>query len=70
MSERALQIAEMFDMLPEQEQNFAFEMMRKIVLAWDPDFTKVTPAERQRIAKAENSGFISDSDIDWDNIGT
>ena len=37
---------------------------------WDPDFTRVTPAERQRIAKAENSGFVSDSDIDWDNIGT
>ncbi len=70
MSEKSLQIAEMFDMLPEQEQNFAFEMMKKIVLAWDPDFTRVTPAERQRIAKAENSGFVSDSDIDWDNIGT
>lgn len=37
---------------------------------WGPDFTRVTPAERQRIAKAENSGFVSDSDIDWDNIGT
>lgn len=69
MSERTLQMAEMLEMLPENDQNLAFEIIRKLVLAWDPDFTKVTPADRQRIAKAENSGFVSDSDIDWDNIG-
>lgn len=34
----------------------------------DPDFTKVTPAEAVRIAAAENSGFIADEDIDWDNL--
>ena len=70
MSERTLQMAEMLEMLPENDQNLAFEIIRKLVLAWDPDFTKVTPADRQRIAKAENSGFVSDSDFDWDNIGT
>ena len=69
MSERTLQMAEMLEMLPENDQNLAFEIIRKLVLAWDPDFTKVTPADRQRIAKAENSGFVSDSDIDWDNVG-
>lgn len=69
MSEKTMQIAEMFDMLPEQEQNFAFEMMKKIVLAWDPDFTKVTPGERKEIENAENSGYISEKDIDWNNIG-
>lgn len=41
---------------------------QKLVLAWDPDFTKVTQEEAQRISKAENSGFIEDSDIDWDNL--
>lgn len=69
MSEKSIQIAEMFDMLPEKDQTLAFELIRKLVLAWDPDFTKVTPAERKRIEEAENSGFVSDSEIDWDNIG-
>ena len=43
--------------------------MDSIPVDWDPDFTKVTPAERKRIEEAENSGFVSDSEIDWDNIG-
>ena len=36
---------------------------------WDPDFTKVTPEEAERIQAAEDSGFILESEIDWDNIG-
>lgn len=35
---------------------------------WDPDFTKVTSEEASRIANAENSGFIDDTEIDWDNL--
>lgn len=35
---------------------------------WDPDFTKVTPQERAQIEHAEQSGFISESEIDWDNL--
>lgn len=35
---------------------------------WNPDFTKVTSDEATRIAAAENSGFIDDEDIDWDNL--
>ena len=34
----------------------------------DPDFTKVTSDEATRIAAAENSGFIDDENIDWDNF--
>ena len=67
MSEKTMQIAEMFDMLPEQEQNFAFEMMKKIVLAWDPDFTKLTPKERRELEEAENDPeYISHNAINWD----
>lgn len=68
MSEKTLKIAEMIDMLPEQEQNLAFEMMKRIILAWDPDFTKVTPKERKELEEAEKSGYVADSDIDWDNL--
>ena len=68
MSEKTMQIAEMLDMLPEQEQNLACEMLKRIILAWDPDFTKVTEKERKHIEEAEQSEFINENDIDWDNL--
>ena len=43
-------------------------MKPKQILAWDPDFTKVTEEEAERIRKAEESGFVDDSDIDWDHL--
>lgn len=55
-------------MLPESEQQFAYELMKKLVLAWDPDFTKVTPAEAIQLKQAEESGFIAEDEIDWDNL--
>lgn len=69
MSNIALDAARMMDMLPDEDKNFAYEFIKKLVRAWDPDFTKVTPEEARRIEDAENSGFIADSDIDWDNLG-
>lgn len=39
-----------------------------MVLAWDPDFTKVTPEEAEQIARAEESGFIDEAEIDWNNL--
>ena len=40
-----------------------------MVLAWDPEFTKLTDMEKRQMAKAEQSGFVLDEDIDWDSIG-
>ena len=70
MSGKTLQIAEMIDMLPEKEQELACEMVKRIVLAWDPDFTKVTAEEAKKIEEAELSGFVDAENIDWDSIGT
>lgn len=67
MSNKAQQIAEMIDILPEQEQEFAYELIKKLVLAWDPNFTKLTPDERKALEQAEaDPEFISINDIDWD----
>lgn len=67
MSNKSQQIAEMIDMLPEQKQEFAYELIKKLVLAWDPDFTKLTPDERKALEQAEaDPEFISINDIDWD----
>lgn len=68
MSPRTQQIVKMYEMLPEREQELAYETIKRFVLAWDPDFTKVTSDERKRIDDAEKSGYISDEDIDWDNL--
>ena len=68
MSEIVIDAARLMDMLPETEQNFAYEFIKKLVKAWDPDFTKVTPEEASAIAEAEKSGFIDEADIDWDDL--
>ncbi len=60
----------LLEILPENEQKFALEFIRKLVLAWDPDFTKLTPAERWELEEAEQdikeSGTISHDAINWD----
>ena len=68
MSNMAIDAARMMDMLPDEDKTFAYEFIKKLVKAWDPDFTKVTPEEAQRIKASEESGFVVDSDIDWDNL--
>ncbi len=66
----AQDIASMVDMLPEQEQALAFEMIKRMVLAWDPDFTKVTDMERAQIEQARREyqagETVSHEDINWD----
>ena len=52
MSEMAMNAAKMLDMLPEQEQAFAYEIIKRLVLAWDPDYTKLTPAEEADLQQA------------------
>ena len=64
-----METAKMITILPADDQRFAYEFVKKLVTAWDSDFTKVTPEEATRIKAAEESGFIFDDEIDWDNIG-
>ena len=65
MSSVAQEVANMVDMLPEKDQNLAFEVVKKLVLAWDPDFTKVTPSERRALEQAEKDGYVSADAIHW-----
>lgn len=53
MAQLASQIEKMVDMLPEQEQILAFELIKRMVLAWDSDFTKLTQAERESLENAD-----------------
>ena len=69
MSNIAQQAAILIDLLPEQDKNFAIEFIKKLVLAWDPDYTKVTESEYNSIIQAEkeidNGEFVSHDNIDW-----
>lgn len=60
----------MLEMLPESEQEFASQFIKRLVLAWDPEFTKLTCEERKSLEDAEkrmdNGEYIRDSDIKWD----
>lgn len=69
MSGIAQEAARLMDILPEKDREFAFEFIKKMVLAWDPDFTKTTSDEAEKIRAAEQSGFVDEDDIDWDSIG-
>ena len=64
------QIAQMVDILPDVDQKLAFELVRKLVLAWDPDFTKATAEERavmdQAIRELEAGEFVTADQINWD----
>lgn len=64
------QAIDLMEILPESEQNFALEFIKKLVLAWDPDFTKVTSLERAELEQAtkeiENGDTISHEAINRD----
>ena len=52
MSEIAMNAAHMIDMLPDPDKNLAYELIKKLVLAWDPDFTKLTTEEAKQLVKS------------------
>lgn len=53
MSTTTKQAIDLMELLPEKDQNFALEFIKKLVIAWDPDYTKVTPAERAELERAQ-----------------
>lgn len=70
MSEKTKELIKLIDLLPEKEQDLISEMVKRVVLAWDPDFTKVTPAEAERIRLAEDEfqrgEVFTEGDINWE----
>jgi len=60
---------DLLEVLPESDQKFALEFIQKLVVAWDPDYTKSTPAEHARIEEAEKDLDLNETifhdEIDW-----
>lgn len=50
-------------------QQLAFELIRKLVLAWDPDYNRLTPKEAEALAEAEKNfadgEYFTDDEINW-----
>lgn len=44
---------DLLELLPNEEQILAKEFVKRMVLAWDSDYTRVTPEERKQIEIAE-----------------
>jgi alkyl hydroperoxide reductase subunit AhpC len=69
MTNMAQQAANMIDMLPDSEQLFALEFVKRLVAAWDPDYTKVTPTEAAEIQRADEDfargEYVRDEEIEW-----
>lgn len=69
MSNKELAI-QLINQLPDYKLEYAIAYLQGLCSdeVWDSDFTKVTPSERKQINESENSGYISESEIDWDNL--
>ncbi len=67
MTAKTAEIAELIDILPDSDKDLAYELIKKLVLAWDPDFTKLTSEEQSRLEEAENDPeTIPHEAINWD----
>ena len=70
MAPIAQQIAQMVNILPEADQALALELVKKLVLARDPDYTTATPAAHAAMEHAarelEAGENVAENAINWD----
>ncbi|MBR1507966.1 MAG: hypothetical protein IJ619_08200 [Eubacterium sp.] len=59
----------LLEMLPEDDISLINIMIKKLIKAWDPDFTKLTPTEATElekiIAEMDAGEYVTDDDIEW-----
>jgi hypothetical protein len=69
MTSSTKKIITLLDMLPTKEQEFVSEVVRKLIIAWDPDFTKLTAKEAAELKLAheeiKRGETVSFDDINW-----
>lgn len=62
-----LQTAELLDILPDEDVQMVNALIKKLIIAWDPDFTKVTAKEKELLEKADaemkRGEYISEEDF-------
>ena len=68
MSALIQQTTQMLSLLPEEDVSIINALVKKLLLAWDPDFTKVTADEKKALDIAEkelNAGEYVTEDEIW-----
>lgn len=67
MKAMTIQTAQLLDMLPDEDIAIVHALVKKLVMAWDPDFTKVTAEERalleQSDAEIKKGNYVSEKEI-------
>ena len=62
-----LETAELLDILPDEDVSIVNALIKKLVIAWDPDFTKVTARERELLEKSDfemkSGDFVSEEEF-------
>lgn len=63
------QLLDLIDSLPEDDQKLIREFIKKVVIAWDKDYTKLTIQEGKDLKQAQEEiargEFVTMGDIDW-----
>lgn len=66
MSTLTAKTVEVMNMLPVEDQELLYKIAKKLVRAWDPDFTKLTPSEENGLENAieeiKKGDFVSEND--------
>lgn len=70
MSNNTKQLINLYELLPETNQQMLLELTKKLLIAYDPDYTKLLPNEKSDLEDAlddlKNGVNIDDgSSIDW-----
>ena len=70
MSNNTKQLISIYELLPSADQDMILELSKKLLLAYDPDYTKVLPHEAKAIDEAlkdysEGVNICDGSSIEW-----
>lgn len=70
MSTLTANTIEIMNALPLEDQELLYSMAKKLIKAWDPDFTKLTSSEADElkaiIDEMSNGEFVTEDEIEWD----
>ncbi|MCQ2421455.1 MAG: hypothetical protein MJ064_00480 [Lachnospiraceae bacterium] len=71
MSKMLSETAELLRCLPEDDLAVVNHLVKKLILAWDPDYTKLTADERRDLeeaeAEAERGEYFSHEEV-WSDL--
>ena len=70
MTNNTKQLITIYELLPANDQNILLELSKKMLLAYDPYYTKVLPSESKELDAVltdyrNNVNIVDDTEINW-----